>query len=356
MLTFPVPLFGAFVLAFLAIRAFFGTDRQSGLIVFLALCATQSLILALAQHYGFSQALLIQPLTAVLIPSVAWLAFVASARRSLTWRTDSWHSLGAALTLVCINVMPAMLDVIVPVLFAAYGSAIVIHAADKGDALPRVRLESGQVPHRVWRIIGYVLIASALSDVLIVALQIAGFTSWQPLIISVFSSVSLILLGVLSLSDALIATSDDVLHDSDVIKVASPLVADGQSAEIADRELVEKLDRFLRETQLFLDPDLNLARLARKFSTPGKQLSTAINRVTGENVSRNINRYRIEHACTLMREGSNVTTALHASGFNTKSNFNREFNRVIQMTPSNWVSENYPMQALSISVENPSPS
>jgi len=94
MLTFPVPLFGACVLLFLALRTVIGQDRHPGLVVFLLLCALQSLVLALNQHYqvGFANAL--QPITAALIPAVAWCAMVASAQRRLRIPFDLVHSAG----------------------------------------------------------------------------------------------------------------------------------------------------------------------------------------------------------------------------------------------------------------------
>lgn len=72
---------------------------------------------------------------------------------------------------------------------------------------------------------------------------------------------------------------------------------------------------------------------------PAKQLAGAINRGKNENVSRIINRHRIERACALMTDGQSVTTAMFDSGFDTKSNFNREFQRNHQFNPSQWLKE-----------------
>ncbi|MDB9804484.1 MAG: helix-turn-helix domain-containing protein [Yoonia sp.] len=70
---------------------------------------------------------------------------------------------------------------------------------------------------------------------------------------------------------------------------------------------------------------------------PVKQLSEAINKVTGENVSRYINAARINEAKAVLSSGENVTSAMLSSGFNTKSNFNREFLRVAGVSPSEWL-------------------
>jgi AraC-like DNA-binding protein len=89
--------------------------------------------------------------------------------------------------------------------------------------------------------------------------------------------------------------------------------------------------------RLYLDPDLTLARIARRLHVPVKQLSAAVNRSRGENVSRLINGFRIRHACERLVADESVTAAVFNSGFNTKSNFNREFLRVTGGTPSEFV-------------------
>ncbi|MGL5010519.1 MAG: helix-turn-helix domain-containing protein [Paracoccaceae bacterium] len=89
----------------------------------------------------------------------------------------------------------------------------------------------------------------------------------------------------------------------------------------------------------YLDPNLTLAHLARKLRVPAKTLSAAINRATGENVSRFVNAERIRHAQSILLRGETVTEAMLASGFNTKSNFNREFLRVAGASPSDWLKD-----------------
>ncbi len=74
----------------------------------------------------------------------------------------------------------------------------------------------------------------------------------------------------------------------------------------------------------------------RRSCPSGLHSPATINRRTGENVSRFINNCRIAHACERLQTGENVTSAMLASGFNTKSNFNREFIRVTGKVPSAW--------------------
>ncbi|MXQ07852.1 helix-turn-helix domain-containing protein [Alphaproteobacteria bacterium GH1-50] len=89
----------------------------------------------------------------------------------------------------------------------------------------------------------------------------------------------------------------------------------------------------------YLDPNLALERLARQVRVPAKALSVTINRATGENVSRYVKAARIAHAQALLLAGETVTEAMLSAGFNTKSNFNREFLRVTGASPSDWLHE-----------------
>ena len=177
------------------------------------------------------------------------------------------------------------------------------------------------------RIVALSLIVSAASDVLIAYYLAHGETGvllWVP---SLVSSLTLLALGALSLSPATEGKRDEPDEENSV----SPEDSDRQQSMVA------RLDDYVEAQKPFLDPDLTLARLARKLTVPAKQLSSAINRVKGENVSRYINRHRIDHACGLIGQGKSVTEAMLASGFNTKSNFNREFLRVKGESPSKWL-------------------
>ena len=105
---------------------------------------------------------------------------------------------------------------------------------------------------------------------------------------------------------------------------------------IADSEIVARLNALLTDQELYLDPDLTLRRLSRRLGVPVKHLSAAINRVTHGNVSRYVNRFRIERACERLRAGETVAVAMDSSGFSTRSNFNREFRRITGRSPSEW--------------------
>ncbi|WP_195164043.1 helix-turn-helix domain-containing protein [Mesorhizobium sp. NBSH29] len=301
-------------------------EGQSPLLpALLAACAVQGVIISLAQHYEIGAFRNIQPVSATIIPALAWISFQGTAIRGPRWRLDIWHAIGPLFVLFCLINAPAWLDVSIPILYVGYGSAILLISMQGPDALPRLRLGTGDAPTKIWCIMGLCLIGSAFSDILIVAAQLAGLSAWQPWIISLFSTGILILLGALALSDSLI--------DPDQSVPLSPVQIDTQ----LDNDLMMRLDQLMATQRLYLNADLTLTQLARRLHVPIKQLSIAINRKTGENVSRYINAHRINAACESLRTGESVTSAMLSAGFNTKSNYNREFLRKMKMPPSDWI-------------------
>lgn len=324
MLVLPIPMIVALVLGALLIRIAISGERPPFLMALLAACALQSLIVSLRQHYGIDALLPLQPVTATFVPPLTWLAFQTASFRPFSLPRDLVHLAAPAFAAFCVIFAPGTLDVVVPGVFVLYGVAILVKLRRSGDDLPLARLEAGRLPARLWGGIGLALILSALSDALIALAVMTGQSWLPPLIISVFSSAALLAIGLLSVSPS--ATGEP----------EPETMAEPPHPSEEDAHLVQRLDALLQSETLYLDPALTLARLARRLHVPVKQLSAAINLVSGENVSRYINAHRIHHACRALEDGANVTDAMLSSGFNTKSNFNREFRRITGTTPSEW--------------------
>ena len=323
--TLPIPLFVSIVLVFLLITVLVHRRRHLLLAVLLGVCALQGIVISLAQHYGVSAFWYVQPFTASCIPALAWICFQGLAVRGTLAPRDAAHGLAPAFPLVFLWAFPQAVDWSIAILFLGYGMAMLAVLARGPDALPRMRLDAGDIPARIWRLIAIALILSAASDALIAAAHAAGLESWQPWIVSVSSSVMLLMVGSLGL------TPD--LPTSEAASAAPP-----ESAVTAsDREIMDRLDAYMTGERPYLDPNLTLARLVRRLGVPSKQLSAAINRATGENVSRYVNTRRIHAACQALLDGETVTAAMLVAGFNTKSNFNREFQRIKGTAPSAWL-------------------
>ncbi len=321
----PIPAFVALVLSYLAIRTVMSEGRPL-LVSFLTVCALQSLLVTLVVGYGVDGLRLILPVSAAVVPPLAWLTFQDALVSRMPLRTMAVHCAAPAFASFCQIFAPETADFVVPLVFAGYGAAILFRLRDAPD-IPLARLEAGRVPAVLWQVLGWALIASALSDVLISLAFLTGNESWTGWLITVSSSLALLLLGLLSGSPSATGAARD---ETD----AAPTPPRQTSRE--DVEIIEDLAAFLAREPLHLDPNLTLSRLARRLHLPEKRLSLAVNRVTGANVSRYINSWRIRHACNRIEEGAGVTEAMLDSGFNTKSNFNREFLRETGVPPSQW--------------------
>ncbi len=322
----PIPMIIALVLFGFLVLRFVKHETHVTLLALIAVCAVQSAIIALVHYYGMSGIRPLQPILATVIPPVAWFAFSWASGGEGVPRGLLWHAIGPILAVLIFVLNPLLLDVLIPLSFTTYGVAMLARLRRGEDSLLHSRLESGTGPLLAWRIVAVSLIASAACDVLIaygLAKGYSGILLWIP---SFVSSISLLSLGALSLSHAIESRREAESPEPEL------------SAEdiTRDQAIIAQLEDYMQMRKPYLDPDLTLARLARKLVVPAKQLSSAINRVRQENVSRYVNRQRIEHACRLLASGAAVTSVIYDSGFNTKSNFNREFLRVKGMPPSQW--------------------
>ncbi|WP_424974947.1 helix-turn-helix domain-containing protein [Dinoroseobacter sp. S124A] len=324
----PIPAFVALVLGYLALRSFL-SGRRPLLVAFLAACAVQSGLVTLVGGYGLDVLRPILPVSATLIPPLAWITFQDALVRRLSPRAMAFHGAAPAFTLFCRVFAPETTDVVVPLVFAGYGIAILAQLRGTSD-MPLARLEAERVPAVIWQVLGWALIVSAISDVLIAIAFATGHAGWAGWMITASSSLVLLFVGMLSGSPSA-AGAEGPERDAAPDAAAPP-----RETQQEDVEIVARLEAFLRREPLHLDPNLTLARLARRLHLPEKRLSTAVNRATGNNVSRYINSWRIRHACTLIDAGASVTEAMLDSGFNTKSNFNRAFLRETGMAPSQW--------------------
>ena len=323
----PVPIMLALVFGYLALRILVTRDRHPALALLLGVIALQALILSYPIFWA------IRPVTAAAIPPLAFVVFQVTAVRPFDPARDLWHLVAPAFTVFVVLTGPDALDGLIAGLFTVYALAILNGLRRGPDALPRASLGTGARPGLVWGLIAGAMLLSAAGDIAIAGAMALGVREAGSWIVVALTVGNLAGVGLLSLSGAL-AGGEAAGADRDVPDGTAP--SDPALAE-ADAELMARIDGLMTRDRLHLDPDLSLARIARRLQRPAKQVSAAVNRVTGENVSRLVNGYRIRHACSLLAAGEPVTAAMLASGFNTKSNFNREFLRVTGASPSAWL-------------------
>lgn len=328
MLMLPIPAVAALCLAYLALRSAM-TGRCAGLAVFLAACAVQCLGITLVAGYGVSALRPLLPISAAMLPPLAWITCTAALLRPVSLRQDWRHVAGPFLCLLSLLLAPTLLDVAVALVFAVYGTAL-LRTLRHGPDLPLARLDAGALPVRRWRAIGAMLVVLGLDDLGIAIAHASGHADWSGWSISALAALIVGCIGLLSQMRHT-PGQDPVAQEAP----SPPMGAETQTAA-EDRAIVAQLDALLQRDRLYLEPGLTLQRLARRLRLPEKRLSAAVNDATGDNLSRYINRWRIDHACTLIAAGGTLTDAMLASGFNTKSNFNREFLRLRGQSRGKW--------------------
>ena len=282
--------------------------------------------------YGIEALGKIFPVTASLLGPLAFLSFQnpASFAGKRFWFA-LLHLLPLTVALLLIGFAPLYIDLAQGSFTLAYAVALTVLGLRERDIFPWVDFNRREyVSRALWCVVGLAVI-SALTDFVIV---VDGWRSQGANIPDI--------VGWTSVVAALLFIPYILWHKFGPDRSRAAAGNRSQPADDdAEIDLLQRLDRLLETTQLHLDPDLNLNRIARKMGVPARQVSVAVNRQRDVGVSQFINNLRIEEACRLLKETDlPVTRVMLQSGFITKSNFNREFNRRLGQSPSAWRSRN----------------
>jgi len=325
MIALPLPLILSLIFGFLTLRLVMRGRPVPMLAALLGLLAAQALINTLALHHGVGLARLIQPVSAMAIPAMAWLAWRTDGLGQRLHLRDAAHGLGMAAALALRSHASILLELLVPLTYAGYALALAASLRKAGPDLPHARLGQGALPLLAWIGVAVSLALSALSDLGIAAAIVLGHAAQAPMIVDLASSVLLFGIGGLALTAERLSVG------------AAPEDPEPSPTPTEDdHALFARLETLMETRSPWRDPDLTLAQLGRRLQTPAKRLSAAVNLVTGDNISRYVNGHRIRAACAALERGATATEAMLDAGFVTKSNFNREFRRVTGLTPTGW--------------------
>ncbi|MBV1842672.1 MULTISPECIES: helix-turn-helix domain-containing protein [Photobacterium] len=366
-----------FVIALLLILLAAQLPRERGksaklAVVFLSFCALVVSCVGLRWHYQWSAMAMIQPMLAVTLPSLLWLCFTRTIGYAAPWRLLSWLPVGLVPVLLFGPVdWRRGLDVLISLSYLGHAALLFRLSHRSSDEYSQVTFSQSHTVPRLCLGAGLFLLFSVLTDLAIALDAWLGqgqsliwiLTISQCLVVTGLSYAVVVVsrisggaelpvtqtqdstIGTLPFSNpilvpevhaaASVSAPDEGVEDS-LDDAARHLEAQVEvQAEAQDARVMQALTTLLQEQALYLDPNLTLAVLARKTGVPNRQLSAAVNRQTGLNVSQLINQYRIEKARQLLKETDfSITEIYGMAGFNTKSNFNREFSRITTMTPS----------------------
>ncbi len=301
-----------------------------------ALACLQALLVSLRWDYGITQLRPLQILIAAALPSAAWLCFHAAASGGPLFRSRNLvHALPLGLAAAALLLLSDAIDIILVAASLFYGARFLRLALAGEASFAQTAFEGMFNMRRAVGLLAFALLGSALIDALVFLdfLHLGG--QHAAALIGIGNMVWLLTLGAsVALGSVTLPAADEDQTD------ASPA-----APEPEDHKVAEDIHKLLTQSGLAKMPGLTLSRLARRASLPARAVSNAINRVHGRNVSQYINDIRIEEACRLLRKTDiSVTQAIYECGFQTKSNFNREFLRVTGVTPREWRKENQPPQ------------
>lgn len=313
---------------------------------FTILCALMITVVGLRWTVDIALFRFLQPILGASMPVAAWLCFAGAHRSQSNTRL---HWLGPIVVLVSSflyqNIWAGTVDVLLISLYLGYGSVLLKSSFSMPE---QVRLTDVSKVLVAERVAGGLLLFSALVDgvlsynILVLNAQHTnlilsiGYLVFIPVIVAAVIVVSLSTPSVIEHNQphAQLPISHGSSEEGDMPLTTFVSSLDEEKDE-ENAHIIAKLDALMREHQVFKDPDLSLNRLARKLGIPARKISSAVNQTYNENLSKVINTYRIEHAKRLLKQSDGTITDIFLnSGFQTKSNFNREFSRITGQTPS----------------------
>ncbi|MEO9654334.1 helix-turn-helix domain-containing protein [Marinomonas sp.] len=334
MLAIPVPFVVSMLLGLLATTLYMQFAKQAKLAcLFLFLCALTTALVGLRWTFDLAGLRIIQPIFAAIIPFAAWYVF--AAQETNIRLIPLKHFIAPLFIILSATSQPWLalpLDEVLTLSYVCYGIAL-IRMANQETALTRVSLNRWEEVKKAKSVAGWMLIFSAMIDA---SMSLDFALNDGRLSLYILTTAHLILLPVLSIA-VIIAGIHTPLDDDQPLS-PEPTKADTNTPMMNHTralEICQLLDLRIRQDSLFLDPELTLSRVSRKLTIPAKQISSAVNLIHQKNISSFINAYRIEHAQqALTHTDDPITQVLMNSGFQTKSNFHREFSRITGMTPS----------------------
>jgi AraC-like DNA-binding protein len=359
MLAIPIPFVIAILIA-LMLALLLRSDRDARpsweLVAFLTMAIVLSVLVGMRWSYGFTLVRFVLPVCASTVPPLVWMT-VDALRRTKRSAFMSWLPLAAivgamlVLTLIhppTVRVLELAIDPIdlyTTTVDLGFGIAVLRVAMSGPDKLDLARLGGASATQQAIFALGAVLVFNGVIDAIIAARveggpgSIGAIISVADLFALVATAWATVLVGWGRPMPAVDATepaaADDVIAATD---------AGATSNE--DLAVLDVVDALLRERLLYHDPDLTLDRLGRRAGLPARAISGAINRVHRMNVSQYVNGFRVAEAQTLLNQTDQpITAILYDVGFQTKSNFNREFRRVTGMSPSEWRNPQTPIGA-----------
>lgn len=113
--------------------------------------------------------------------------------------------------------------------------------------------------------------------------------------------------------------------------------------EIVDQTM-KGLHQAMSADKLYLDPELNLTKLAKHIEIPPKILSAVLNQKLEKSFNEYVNQYRVEEVKNRLLKPENkkytITALAYDCGFNSQPTFQRAFKSTVGLTPREFLHQN----------------
>ena len=344
MLSIPLPFVAAFLLFLvIVVLRLKAPNHWKKPIGFIFLCIITMTVVGLrwTMDYPFLRA--IQPILGACLPVTAWLSFSKAHRHSSSYFL---HSLGPLIVALCSlsypYLWPNIIDYLVPLLSLFYGLSLIKSSFSPAEEVSLNQLTQVSIAERAT---GLLLIISALTDSAISYDFFASSGVHTHLILSVSY---LILIPAIASMVVFVSICTPIQSGEVATEQQESQQNRKEQSEVALQEIpslnedetsriLSQFETLMTEHEVFKDANLTLSKIARKLVIPARKISASVNHKYGENISKVINTYRINHAKDLLVSSDMPITDIYlSSGFQTKSNFNREFSRITGQTPSDY--------------------
>ncbi len=314
--------------------------------VALGLHALGSLLVGLRWWLDWPGILPFAAAAAVAMCVATYLAFrsLGGREQEFSLSSDWMHLLLPLLVLAARLVEPWLIDFVLAGSKLVYVFLLFKLIRRAPESLALVRLDwIPQATMAVWGTL-FLLLLSVVIDLVIAVDFALNAGRFAPHVVSVVNSLMLVVLAFLMVIIGRSRSLDSEPASLETGFDASsnePDQATVEDDQAENESIFGQLELLMLESQLFKDPELNLQRLARKMGVPARKVSRAVNACTDGNISQWINQARIDAACELLSHSDmTIQQAMLESGFTTKSNFNREFRRIHNSSPTQWRVQN----------------
>lgn len=281
--------------------------------------AFQNVLIGCIQFYDMDGLVWLGPIGAALIPIFWWAAVVQP-------RIHLGGVLIAVVVVVVLILRAGRIDWLDPFILAVFiGASVAILRLSFASEpqLPWLNLQDPDRSRQFMRVVAVLLLVSAVFDGLI--------AFWFATGRSELATHAIVFAQLISIVSMLVLLW---VNPESTVSERTSTSSSTRQTEV-ERALFERIEKAMIEQRLYLDPNLSLLKIARKTGIVSREVSAAVNTYSGQNLSQWVNGFRIAKAQVLLKEtDQSILDVMDTVGFSTKSSFNREFKRVVGVTPS----------------------